>query len=209
MENRQAVRAIWGQVLCAVITLKGATEDFSESLKPEHKLSTQEDWYLLSGLAQSLEGSEYLMALDRREREYYSLHPCVGDGKDQVGHLWLNRVAFQAGASGMKRVSIIVLLTQSQQRLLLCAHNWYILKVRPKLKHKQASGKILGRSWTIPSSPFPFPTVEIQVCFICHITSLSPLPSHSYQEERGCKHWAVAINPCCSHTSRFPTDSRN
>lgn len=112
------------------------------------QLSTLEDWYPLSGLAQSLEGSEYLMAVDKRET--HSLHPCVGDDRDQVGHLWLTRVAFQDGASGMKRVSIIVFLAQSQQRLLLCAHNWYILKVRPKLEHKQAAGKILGRSWTIP-----------------------------------------------------------
>lgn len=94
--------------------------------------------------------------------------------RDQVGHLWLNRVAFQAGASGMKRVSIIVLLAQSQERLLLCAHNWYILKVRPKLEHKQTSGKILGGSWTIPYSPFPLPTVEIQVCFLCPILSSTP-----------------------------------
>lgn len=54
----------------------------------------------------------------------------------------------------MKRVSIIVLLTQSQQRLLLCAYNWYILKVRPKLKHKQASGKILDYSLFPISFPY-------------------------------------------------------
>lgn len=62
-------------MLCVVITLKGAAEDFSESLKSEHKLSTQEDWYLFSGLAQSLEGSEYLMALDKREREREGIIP--------------------------------------------------------------------------------------------------------------------------------------
>lgn len=105
----------------------------------------------------------------------------------------------------MKRVSLIVLLAQSQQRLLLCAHNWYILKVRPKLEHKQTAGKILGRSWTIPYSPFPFPTMEIQVCFFCSILISPPHPLLSGGE--GLKALGSSHHPWCSHTSHFPTDS--